>query len=175
VAPIAVLLVCAAPALTLLFAVALDWQMPSATASATGSLVDSAVTGLLAALWSKLPTAYGLPCLVAALLLFLDEYALPPERSMPKAAAAGVACVGPVLATVVCALSDDAAGFELVSLSFLLPSIIFDWILHPSPSARNEVRMAAIDSIRLRPLAPRCAWRPSTLSVKPSSSSMAQV
>jgi diguanylate cyclase (GGDEF)-like protein/PAS domain S-box-containing protein len=85
--------------------------------------------------------------LVAALLLFLDEYVLPPERSMSNTAAACVACAGPVAVTVLCALSTRAAGLDLVSLSFLLPSIVLGWVLPPSPFARAEARMAAIDSL----------------------------
>jgi len=147
VPPVAVVLVCAAPALALLVAVAFDWQMPISTAGVAGSPGDGAVTSPLAAVWSKLPTAYGLPCLVAALLLFLDEYALPPERSMGKAAAAVAACSGPVLATILCALWARGAELDLVTLSFLLPSIVLGWILYPAPFARAEARMAAIDSL----------------------------
>jgi diguanylate cyclase (GGDEF)-like protein len=127
--------------------VVLDWQAPNATVWVSERLGQGDETALLASLWPKLPIVCGLPCLLAALLLFLDEYMRPSERSTQKVVAAGSVCAVPILATVFCALWGGAPGLEPVSVSFLIPSIVFGWILYPCPVVRFEARLAAIDSL----------------------------
>jgi diguanylate cyclase (GGDEF)-like protein len=82
-----------------------------------------------------------------SLFIFLDEYARPPRTRPRQASFAGIACATPALTTIVCAGLGGRYGFEPVSLAYLVPSIVFGWILYPGRIAHLTARMAAIDAL----------------------------
>jgi diguanylate cyclase (GGDEF)-like protein len=143
----AALLGCAVPALALLALISPVLEGSQATAWTHQWLGDSAGSGVLVAWFSKLPLTYGLPCILVSLLVLLDEYVRPPKSSPRQAWFAGVACATPVLTTLACASVGWRHGFEPVSLSYLVPSVVFGWILYPGRIAHLTARMAAIDAL----------------------------
>ena len=110
-------------------------------------LSESADMGVLVGWFSKLPLTYGLPCMLVSLLVFLDEYARPSKLNPHNASLAGFACAAPALTAIVCTLIGRRYGLEPVSLSYLVPSIIFGWILYPGRMTHFTARMAAIDAL----------------------------
>ena len=103
--------------------------------------------GVFAAWFLKLPLTYGLPCMLVALFIFLDEHARSPKSNPRQASFAGIACAAPVLTTITCASIGGHYGLEPVSLSYLIPSVVFGWILYPGRIAHLTARMAAIDAL----------------------------
>ena len=53
----------------------------------------SAELGVLIGWFSKLPLTYGLPCMLASLLIFLDEYACSPKSNLRHALVRGLSLV----------------------------------------------------------------------------------
>ena len=143
----AILFGCAVPAAALLALISPVWEGSPATVWTHQWLGESAELGALVAWFSKLPLTYGLPCMLVSLLVFLDEYARPPKSSLRHASFAGVACAAPALTIIACATVGWRYGFEPVSLSYLVPSIVFGWILYPGRIAHLTARMAAIDAL----------------------------
>ncbi|MFV1979003.1 MAG: diguanylate cyclase domain-containing protein, partial [Myxococcota bacterium] len=143
----AVLLGCAVPAIALLALILPVWEGSPETAWTHRWLGDSAEFGVWVAWFSKLPLIYGLPCMLASLLVFLDEYARPPKSNLRDASFAGIACATPALTTIACATVGWRYGFEPVFLSYLVPSAVFGWILYPGRIAHLTARMAAIDAL----------------------------
>jgi len=143
----AVLLGCAVPAIALLAVVLPEWEGSQTMTSVRQWLSESADMGVLVGWFSKLPLTYGLPCMLVSLLVFLDEYARPSKLNPHNASLAGFACVAPALTAIVCALIGRRYGLEPVSLSYLVPSIIFGWILYPGRMTHLTARMAAIDAL----------------------------
>ena len=127
----AILFGCAVPAIALLALISPVWESSPATAWTHQWLGESAELDVLVAWFSKLPLTYGLPCMLASLLVFLDEYALPPKSNLRHASFTGAACATPALTTIVCATVGWRYGFEPTSLSYLVPSVVFGWILYP--------------------------------------------
>ena len=120
----AVLLGCAVPAIALLAVVLPVWDGSQTMTSVRQWLSGSADMGVLVGWISKLPLTYGLPCMLASLLVFLDEYARPSKLNPHNASLAGFACAAPALTAIVCAFINRRYGLEPVSLSYLVPSII---------------------------------------------------
>jgi diguanylate cyclase (GGDEF)-like protein len=145
--PAAVLLACAVPAAALLSLAVSPWGSSHSAASIPQWLVGSAETGVVVGWFSKLPLSFGLPCLLASLLVFFDEYLRPPKMNLRHASFAGIACSAPALTIIVCSLIGRRYGFEPVSLSYIVPSIVFGWILYPGRIAHLSARMAAIDAL----------------------------
>jgi diguanylate cyclase (GGDEF)-like protein len=143
----AILLGCAIPAIALLVLISPALEGSQVAAWTHQWLGESAELGALVAWSSKLPLTYGLPCMLVSLLVFLDEYLRPPKSSLRQALFAGVACATPALTTIACATVGWHYGFEPISLSYLVPSIVFGWILYPGRIAHLTARMAAIDAL----------------------------
>jgi diguanylate cyclase (GGDEF)-like protein len=145
--PAAILLGCAVPAIALLALISPMWEASQVTAWTHQWPSEDAELGVLVAWFSKLPLTYGLPCMLVALLVFLDEYARSPKWNLRHASLAGVACATPALTTIACAIVAPRCGFEPISLSYLAPSVVFGWILYPGRIAHITARMAAIDAL----------------------------
>jgi len=143
----AVLLGCAVPAISILALILPEWGGSQATASTYQWLGENADLGGLVGWVSKLPLTYGLPCMLVSLAIFLDEYARPPKTNLHQAGLAGLACATPALTVIVCAFVGRRYGLEPVSLSFLVSSVVFGWILYPGRVAYLSARMAAIDAL----------------------------
>ncbi len=141
-----VLLATAAPALASLGAVWAGW-IPHPRSLLAEWLTDAGALGSLASLRSLLPITYGVPCLLAAMVLFLHECAHEPGRGLRQTAAAGAACATPILATVVCAVAGGVSGLEWMPGSFLITSAALGWLLVPGRSARTVGQLVAIDSL----------------------------
>ncbi len=110
-------------------------------------IAGNAGSGTLVTWFSKLPLTYGIPCLVAASIVFLAGDGRPSKSNMRQAAFASLACATPALTAALCAITGARAGFEPVALSYLVPSLVFGWILYPGRVAHLTVRMAAIDAL----------------------------
>jgi len=147
VRPASILLGCAAPALAVLALVSPPWGASPAMAGLHRWLGQSANEGTLAAWLSNLPLLCGLPCTLVALFVFLDEYARSAKAKPREAWFSGAACAAPAIATVACAGMGAPYSFEPVALSYLVPSVIFGWILYPGRIAHLTARMAAIDAL----------------------------
>jgi len=143
----AVLLGCAVPALSILALILPAWEGSQATTWTHQWLSEDTDLGVLVGWLSKLPLTYGLPCMLVSLAVFLDEHVRPPKTNLHNALLAGLACSTPVLTTIVCALVGRRYGLEPVSLSFLVSSVVFGWILYPGRIAYLSARMAAIDAL----------------------------
>ncbi len=139
---------CAVPAAALLALISPLGANSEAALLARGWLGEaSASAGVWVAWFSQLPLTYGLPCMLASLLILLDEYARPLKSSLRSASLAGVACVAPALAVIACATLGARQGYDVVALSYLVPSIVFGWILYPGRISHLSARMAAIDAL----------------------------
>jgi len=138
--PEVVLPACAVPAAALLALVASPWGSSQPVASMHHWLGGNAEWGVLAGWFSKLPLSFGLPCLLASLLVFFDEYLRPPKSDLSHASFAGIACAAPALTIIVCAIFGKRYGLEPVSLSYMVPSIVFGWILYPGRIAHLSAR-----------------------------------
>jgi len=141
------LLGCAVPAVALLLLLAPPWGASPSLAGVHRWLARGADPGALGEWLSNLPLFYGLPCALVSLCIFLDEYARPPASKQRQAWFSGIACAAPALTTLVCAELGTPFGFEPVSVSYLIPSVIFGWILYPGRIAHLTARMAAIDAL----------------------------
>jgi diguanylate cyclase (GGDEF)-like protein len=145
--PAVVLPACAVPAAALLALVVSPWGSSQSVAWAHQWLGENAEWGVLVGWSSKLPLTFGLPCLLASLLVFFDESLRPRKSNLRQASFAGIACAAPALTIIVCAIFGRRYGLEPVSLSYLVPSIVFGWILYPGRIAHLTARMAAIDAL----------------------------
>jgi diguanylate cyclase (GGDEF)-like protein len=145
--PTLILFGSAVPAIAFLVLISPVWEGSQATTWAHQWLSESAELGVFVGWFSKLPLTYGLPCMLASLLVFLDQYARPPKSNLRHALFAGVACATPAVTTIACAIVGRRYGFEPISLSYLVPSVVFGWILYPGRIAHLTARMAAIDAL----------------------------
>jgi hypothetical protein len=107
----AILVGFAVPAIALAALILPVWEGSPATVWAHQWLGESAESGVWVAWFSKLPLIYGLPCMLASMLVFLYEYARPPKSSLRHASFAGVACATPDLTTIDCATVGWRYGF----------------------------------------------------------------
>jgi len=145
--PAVVLLACAVPALALSVLLLPLWRSSEGTAWAYQWLGVNAEWGVLVGWISKLPLVFGLPCLLVSLLAYFDEYWRSGKSDLRDVLFASAACAAPALTLVVCAILGGRYGLELVSLSYLIPSAVFGWVLYPGRVAHLTARMAAIDAL----------------------------
>ncbi|MBW2543628.1 MAG: EAL domain-containing protein [Deltaproteobacteria bacterium] len=145
--PAVVLPGCAVPAVALLALAMSPWGASQSTALAHQWGGENAGLGVLLGWALKLPLTLGLPCLLASLVFFFDEYLRPPKSNLRHASFAGGACAVPSLAIIVCAIAGKRYGLEPASLAYLVPSVVFGWILYPGRIAHLTARMAAIDAL----------------------------